>query len=71
MKKKMVAVLLLSSMVFAGCAKEEEAPAEVEPVVETTEDTKEEAKQEEEKEEEALFDYDALGVSPVEYGDEF
>ena len=49
MKKKMVAVLLLSSMVFAGCAKEEEAPAEVEPVVETTEDTKEEAKQEEEK----------------------
>ncbi|MBR5953236.1 MAG: hypothetical protein IKZ85_08180 [Pseudobutyrivibrio sp.] len=71
MKKKMVAVLLLSSMVFAGCTKEEPVPTEAEPVVETTEDTKEEAKQEEEKEEEALFDYDALGIKPVEYGDEF
>lgn len=71
MKKKMVAVLLLSSMVFAGCAKEEEAPEVVEPTVEATDDSKEEAKPEEEKEEEALFDYDALGIKPVEYGDEF
>ena len=70
MKKKMVAVLLLSSMVFAGCAKEE-APEVVEPTVEATDDSKEEAKPEEEKEEEALFDYDALGIKPVEYGDEF
>ena len=52
MKKKMVAVLLLSSMVFAGCAKEE-APEVVEPTVEATDDSKEEAKPVEEKKEEA------------------
>lgn len=69
LKKKILALLAVSSMVFVGCGNNENNDVEEKPeVVETAEDVQDD---EEQSESDELFDYKALGVEPVEYGDEF